>query len=140
MPVHKRSVDWNSDILIVSASLSNKMNKFHKFTLHWQLNVHRLTFKEEDNVFFLYCETKRNLHYLYLVGQIGQKVEPLNLSIVKGFDNGGKVDGWVSRYYTKKIPVFAANLNTNTNQLFRFITIISKNPISTEELLKCISF
>jgi hypothetical protein len=137
--IHTRTVDWENDNLTVFDSLSNRMNKFHKFTLHWQLNVQRLTFKEQNNVFYLNCETDKNIYYLYFGGQIEGKIASADLAVQRGFDNGEKVDGWVSRYYGKKIPIFAINLNIKTNQPVRFITIISKNIISNEKVSKCIS-
>jgi hypothetical protein len=138
--VHKRKVDWKSDNLIVIDSLSNSMKKYHKFSLHWQLNVQRLKFKRQNHVFFVCCENEENIYYLYFGGQIGGKIASTDLDIQRGFDNGGKVDGWISRYYGKKIPVYAANLNTNTNQPVRFVTIISKSPVSNEKVLECTSF
>ena len=91
--VHKRTEDWRSDNLVIIFSLRNSMNKYHKFSLHWQLNVQRLTFKRQNHVFFVYCETEGNIYHLYFGVQIGGKIASTDLDIQRGFDDGNNIEG-----------------------------------------------
>jgi asparagine synthase (glutamine-hydrolysing) len=133
---HFRTIDWkNRDKIIICDKIINNYQNFHHFQAHFQMDMQSVQLlREEGPLKSFQLETSEGKMYLYMMFTGIPEDTREDIQIQKGMDQNNIVDGWISRYYSDKKPVYSVRHNIYTNEkVIYHMTWISFNKKGEEE-------